>query len=173
MKARGPWTLIGALLPGLLFAIVLFVAWRVDPRFGWVAEPWRAPWPIWGVAIGGLAGLFGNVSDYRYHRQTATPLVGEPEHKSHLIALLTGGVPLFIVMAIATFASRPALLVVPAIALVGYVVFWVAYDELVFHRRRKCKRVERVYHALSTVGNATALLSWAHWVFALGVGHAR
>ena len=93
MKPRGPWTLIGALLPGLLFAIVLVVAWRVDARFGWVAEPWRAPWPIWGVAIGGLAGLIGNVSDYRYHRLGRAPLVGEPEHKSHLIALLTGGVP--------------------------------------------------------------------------------
>lgn len=171
MRPRGAWTLAGAVMPGLLFAILLFVAWRIDPRFAWVSEPWRAPWPIWGVAIGGVAGLVGNVSDYRYHRRA--PLVGEPEHKSHLLALLTGGVPLFFVMAAATFAARPALLVVPAIALVGYVVFWVAYDELVYHRRRRCKRVERIYHALSTIGNATALLSWAHWVFALGVGGAR
>ena len=169
--ARGPWTLIGAVLPGSLFAMLLVIAWRVDPRFSWVAHSWRAPWPIWGVAAGGLAGVIGSMSDYRYHRRW--PVVGEPEHKSHLIALLSGGVPLFVVMAVATLTSRPALLIVPMVALVSYIVFWVAYDELVFHRKRRCKKAERVYHALSTVGNATALLSWAHWVFAMGVGNAR
>lgn len=168
-RSGGPWTLLGAVAPGLTFAWLLAFGHFVRGEFPWLRTPWSAPWPVFVIALCGGIGLVGTVGDYRYHRAGPRVLVGAPEHKSHVLALATGGVPLAVVMAFATFDARPARFTAAAMLLAIYVTLMVAYDEFVFHRRRRCARREQTLHLLSTLGNGGAFLAWSHWVFAMGV----
>jgi len=164
--SRAPWTLCAALAPGAGFAALLTWAACRDPRFAWVLAPAGAPWPVLVIAIAGGLGAAGAIGDYRYHRAHDRPLVGEPEHRSHLMALVTGGLPLFAVMIAATLSQHRGWFVVPAMALSLYVAGWVAYDAFVFHRRRKTAPREQTFHAMTLLGNTTAFLAWAHWLWA-------
>jgi hypothetical protein len=164
-----PHALIGALIPGAAFVVLLVTASRTDARFAWVARPWTAPWPIFAIAIAGTIGLAGTVSDFVYHRRKPAPIVGPLEHRAHVLALFTGGVPLFAIMAAATLASNAMRLLVPVIVVAMSVVLWVAYDEYVFHRRRQCAPVEETFHLMANLGNAAAFLAWVQWVFVEGV----
>jgi hypothetical protein len=162
---RTPGTLLAALAPGACFLVLLLAAADGDPRFAWVAHPSSAPWPILVLAVAGIVGAGGAVGDFCFHRMHGRPLVGRPEHVSHVLALVTGGLPLFAVMACATLAQRRGPFLVPALALAAYVVVFVAYDAFVFHRRRRTGALERTFHGATTTGNGLAFLAWAHWLW--------
>jgi len=166
--SSGVATLAGAAIPGVAFGLFLLLAARIDPRFAWVTSAAKTPWPVFVIALSGTLGLCGTTADFLYHRATPTPIVGAPEHRAHLLALFTGGVPLFLTMAAATLSQRPLLFLVPVIALAISVTVWVAYDEYVFHRRRKCSRLEKTFHLMANLGNAGAFLAWVQWIFVNG-----
>lgn len=141
------------------------LASRADARFAWVARPWTAPWPVLVLAVAGTVGAAGAIGDHRHHRRHGRPLVGPLEHRSHVVALVGGGLPLFFAMCAATLAERPGPWTAPVLALAIHVVVWVAYDAFVFHRRRRTEPRERALHAMTTVGNGAAFLAWVHWVW--------
>lgn len=168
MKARHrPWALGLALLPGAMFGGLLVLVSAHDARFAFVREPSGAPWPVLVIAGAGVVGAVGAVLDHKHHRAQRGPLVGALEHRSHVFALLSA-VPLFGVMAAATWMRSPGGLLVPAFALAMHVLGWVAYDAFVFHRRRRTDAREKTFHAMTTLGNGAAFLAWVHWIWGMG-----
>ena len=96
--------------------------------------------------------------------------IGKKERRSELLALAGGGVPLFVLMALASVAARPHLFLLPVIAVLIFTAVLIAYDEFVFHRRR-CGRRETVFHRVLVFGHATAFFAWAHFCFVRGATH--
>src|SRR5438045_7954919 len=89
---------LGSMLaPPIFFAAGLLAAHLAHPRFGWVVRPTRWPWELWVLAIAGTIATAGGLGDWLFHRTFIT--VGPREHRSHLLALASGGVPLFALMA--------------------------------------------------------------------------
>jgi hypothetical protein len=165
---RTPLTLFALFVPGALFVTGLFLV-RDHPRFGWVRDLSAYPWEFWAVALfGGIATLAG-IADWRYHRSGKTT-VGAAEHRSELLALVGGGVPLFGLMAAASVIDRPALLLLPILIVVLATAVLICYDEFVFHRKR-CGSYETILHRLLVFGNGLAWLAWVHWCFVRGDGH--
>jgi hypothetical protein len=163
--ARGttrPWALVALFAPAALFGLGLFLV-RGHPRFGWLAFPAEYPWEFWAVALCGSVATAAGVADWRYHRSGKTA-IGRPEHHSELLALAGGGVPLFVLMALASVISRPAALLLPVMVVVLFTTVAICYDEFVFHRKR-CGRYETVLHRLLVFGNGLAWLAWSHWCF--------
>ena len=68
--------------------------------------------------------------DHRLHA-TLGITIGPKERKVELVALVFGGLPLFVLMAIATVTGARALLV-PVVAQTVFVAVLVAYDEARF-----------------------------------------
>jgi hypothetical protein len=165
--SHGPWALGLALLPGAMFGGLLAIASVHDARFSFVREPSRVPWPVLVIAGAGAVGVIGAVLDHRYHRGQGGPLVGPLEHRSHVVALLSA-LPLFVVMATATWMRSPGGLLVPAFALAMHVLGWVAHDAFVFHRRRRTDAREKTFHAMTTLGHGAAFLAWVHWIWGMG-----
>ncbi|MCL1475863.1 hypothetical protein [Argonema antarcticum] len=87
------------------------------------------------------------------------------ERKYELLAL-AGGVPLFILMAVASLMEKPTNFLIPVIIVVLYMTVLICYDEFLFHRR--CKPFETAMHRLLVFGNGFAWLAWAHWCFVRG-----
>ena len=158
-------SLVTMLIPGVLFTAALAVAYRFDARFGWLARPARYPWELWTIAVAGTVATVGGVGDWLFHRTFVT--VGPREHRSHLLALATGGVPLFGLMAAASVLSRPGVLLLPVLVVGLYVTGLICFDEFVFHRPR-CRPLETLFHRLLVFGNALAWLAWMNWCFARG-----
>jgi len=164
LSAHGPAALLALLVPALAFPLGL-VLLRNDARFDWLAGPQDYPWQFWVVAVCGSLATIAGVIDWRIHRSGST-VVGRREHRAHVAALAGGGIPLFLLMAVASIVARPAQLLVPVlIALIATVIF-ICYDEFLFHRR--CARGEVLAHRTLTLGNGVAFLAWAHWCFARG-----
>jgi hypothetical protein len=157
-----PWALLALFVPGILFGLGL-LAVRGHPRFGWLG-PWTdCPWEFWAIAVCGLVATAAGVADWRYHRSGKT-VIGRPEHHSELLALAGGGVPLFVLMALASVLARPAVLLLPVLVVVLFTTVAICYDEFVFHRKR-CGRYETLLHRLLVFGNGLAWLAWVHWCF--------
>ena len=159
---RPPWTLLALFVPGTLFGLSLFLL-RRDPRFVWLTHPSDYPWELWLMGVSGIVATLAGLADWRYHRSGAAVL-GGPEHRSELIALAGGGVPLFVLMSLASLVSRPALLLLPVLVVVLFTTAMICYDEFVFHRKR-CGRYETMLHRLLVFGNGIAWLTWMHWCF--------
>ncbi|MSR56630.1 MAG: hypothetical protein EXS05_03020 [Planctomycetaceae bacterium] len=160
--------MIALFMPGLLFLVGLGLV-RDLPRFAWLGDIAEFPWEIWVIALAGSMATAGGVLDWRYHRSGHT-VIGEPEHRSEAAALVSGGVPLFVLMAVASVTSRPALWLVPILVVVIYTTVLICFDEFVYHRRR-CGRYETTLHRLLVFGNGTAWLVWMHWCFVREAGH--
>lgn len=161
LSARHLSALLSLLAPPLLFATCLGIAYALLPEYAWLDRPARYPWQLWVLTIAGTIATVGGVGDWRFHRAWVT--VGPAEHRSHLLALATGGLPLFGLMVAASVASDPLRLVIPIIVVALYTATLIAYDEFVYHRRRACAPIEVVFHRLLVFGNATAWLAWLHW----------
>jgi hypothetical protein len=161
LSRHGAAALLAMLVPAVGFPLGLFVL-RDHPRFDWLGEPSSYPWEFWAVAVCGSAATLGGMLDWGFHRSGET-VVGRREHRAHLLALATGGVPLFALMAAASLSPRPVQFLLPVLITLIYTVVMVCYDEFVFHRR--CGRYESLTHRLLTVGNGLAFLAWAHWCF--------
>jgi hypothetical protein len=164
-SARYPFTLIGLFVPGLLFALGLYMV-RDHPRFTWLRALSQYPWEFWVIAVCGSLATAAGFADWTYHRSGKTA-IGAPEHHSELLALAGGGMPLFVLMAIASILKRPAVLLVPVIVVVLFTTTMICYDEFVFHRKR-CGRYETMLHRLLVFGNGLAWLAWMNWCFVRG-----
>ena len=121
----------------------------------------------------GRSPLFGTIAsigagDWLFHRSGETA-VGAREHRAHVLALGVGGIPLFLLMAVASVVARPLVLLLPVVALVIVTVVLICYDEFMFHRR--CARLETALHRMLTFGNGLAWFAWAHWCFVRGSGY--
>jgi hypothetical protein len=154
------------LAPAVLSPLGLFLL-RDDPRYAWLDDFRAYPWELWAIAVCGTTATLGGVLDWRFHRSGAT-VVGQREHRAHLLALAGGGVPLFALMAAASISPWPARFLVPVLVVLIYTVVMISYDEFVFHRR--CGRFETFTHRLLTCGNGLAFLAWAHWCFVGAAG---
>lgn len=160
-------SLLALFAPGVLFAIGLGLV-RDLPRFTWVRHVGQFPWEFWIIVITGCIATVSGVLDWRFHRSGHTA-IGEPEHRSELAALVSGGVPLFILMSAASVTHRPALWLLPILIVVIHTTVLICFDEFVYHRRR-CGRYETTLHRLLVFGNGTAWLAWMHWCFVREAG---
>jgi hypothetical protein len=162
VSRHGVAALGSMLAPAVGFPLLLLVAWQF-PRFEWLSSPARYPLELWLIAVFGTAATLGGVLDWRFHRSGETS-VGHGEHRSHVAALAGGGLPLFVLMTVASIVARPATLLLPIIVVAGATTVMICYDEFVFHRKR-CAAYETLTHRLLTLGNGAAWLAWMHWVF--------
>ena len=170
LRPRGYWrvvpselySLIGLGAPALGFGAALIWAASRYERFAWILTPSQYPWQIWVLIFSGTLATAGGLGDWIFHRRYVT--VGPKEHHSHLLALLTGGLPVFILMLIASALRDPSPLLLPIIAWVLYTAALICYDEFVFHRRR-CTPIETLFHRLLVFGNGAAWMAWMHWCF--------
>jgi hypothetical protein len=161
-RAGLPLSLVALFLPGALFGLGLLLV-RDQPRYAWVGSPWLHPWEFWVILVSGLAATVAGVLDYAYHRSGKT-VIGRPEHNSELAALAGGGVPLFVLMAVASVVSQPRWLLLPILVVVLATTVMICYDEFVFHRKR-CGAYETLLHRVLVLGNGVAWLAWCHWCF--------
>lgn len=159
---RPSWTLLALFVPGALFGMGLFLLGG-DPRFAWLAHPSAYPWELWWMGGCGTLATAAGLADWRFHRSGAAA-IGGAEHRSELVALAGGGVPLFVLMTVASVLARPALLLIPVLIVVLFTTVMIGYDEFVFHRKR-CGRYETLLHRILVFGNAAAWLAWMHWCF--------
>jgi hypothetical protein len=158
-------TLAALFLPGALFGLGLLLV-RDQPRFAWLSSLSLYPWELWVILVSGLVATTAGVLDWRYHRSGRT-VVGAAEHRSELLALAAGGVPLFVLMAVASVLPRPRVLLLPILVIVLFTAALICYDEFVFHRKR-CGAYETLLHRLLVFGNGLAWLAWTHWCFVRG-----
>ncbi|TNE49088.1 MAG: hypothetical protein EP343_13510 [Deltaproteobacteria bacterium] len=154
--------MLSMLLPGILFGAGLLWLHSHEPRFAWVLSLQKAPWEFWALMCCGVVATVGGIGDWVYHRVYVS--VGPKEHKSHLLALVTGGLPLFVLMAMASLSKHPIVYLVPVVVVVLYTTALICYDEFVFHRKR-CLPLETLFHRLLVFGNGLAWLAWFHWCF--------
>ena len=161
VSRRGPVALVLMFMPGVLLPLGLVLV-RDNPRFSWMLHVSQFPWEFWAVAIFGSLATLGGTGDWLFHRSGETA-VGAAEHQAHVLALGAGGLPLFLLMAAASLASRPLIWLLPVAAVLIVTVILICYDEFVFHRR--CGRLENLLHRMLTIGNALAWFAWAHWCF--------
>lgn len=159
-------SLFAVLAPGTLFLAGLAVLSK-DPRFLWLSDVGSYPWELWLIGVAGTAGTLGGVLDWRYHRTSV--LVGAPERRAHFLALSAGGGSVFVLLALASVRD-PLPFLVPVIAAALFTTALIAYDELVFHRRRRCGAYETVLHRTLVFGNGAAFLAWVHWCFVRSAG---
>lgn len=166
VRLRETINLVGLFAPAVLFGVGLVWLGATSPRFGWALSLTAWPWELWVLALCGVVATAGGVGDWLFHRRFVT--VGPREHHSHKLALLTGGLPMFVLMAIASVVERPQLWLLPVIVVALYTSALICYDEFVFHRRR-CTSVETVFHRLLVFGNGAAWLAWVHFSFVRGM----
>ncbi len=172
-KKGGVASLVALFVPGVLFAAGLVWLAAGDGRFGWLRDVWHLPWQLWVVAVCGVAATVGGVGDWLFHRQPERRcLISRGERRIELLALGAGGVPLFVLMALASLSAQPLNFLLPVVVLVLGITALICYDEFIYHRKR-CGRLETALHRLLVFGNGLAWLAWADWVFVRGgVSHA-
>ena len=149
------------LAPAVLFPVGLFLL-HDDPRFAWLADIRAYPFEFWVIASCGTVATVGGLLDWFLHRSGETS-VSRREHRAHVLALASGGFPIFLLLAFASVSSQPLRFLVPVLVLLIYTVVVISYDEFIFHRR--CGRLESLTHRLLTFGNGLAFLAWMHWCF--------
>ncbi|CAN5749703.1 hypothetical protein BH09MYX1_BH09MYX1_08010 [soil metagenome] len=154
-------SLAALFFPGVVFAVGMLLLARVD-RFAWLRAPGTLPWEIWAIGGFGLVATLAGVLDHRLHLRLGAK-VGPKERRVELAALVLGGIPLFVLMAIATWTHSSALLL-PVIAQTLVTATLVVYDEVRFHAHR-CGMYETVLHRVLVLGQAGALLAWIHLSF--------
>ncbi len=147
--------------PGALFALGM-VLLAQDDRFAWLRSFATLRWEIWAIGAFGGVATFAGLLDHRLHLKLGAK-VGPKERAVELAALVLGGIPLFVLMAMATF-THGAFLLLPVVAQTVFVAVLVAYDEIRFHSHR-CGTYETVLHRVLVFGQAGALLAWMHLCF--------
>ncbi len=154
-------SLAALVAPGAAFGAGILTL-STDPRFAWLKSPWTWRWEIFAIAAFGGSATFAGWLDHRFHTALGAK-VGPKERNVELAALVVGGLPLFGLMAWATWSHSLALLL-PVLAQTALIAALVLYDELKFHTRR-CGRYETMLHRVLVFGQAGALLAWMHLCF--------
>lgn len=117
---HGITALVAMLAPAVLFPLGL-VLLRNHPQFAWLDDPAAYPWELWAVAACGIGATLGGVGDWAFHRSGETT-VGLREHRAHLLALGGGGVPLFLLMALASLCRQPVIFLLPILVVLIFTV---------------------------------------------------
>lgn len=161
MRFSSYTSLILLFLPGFFFLLALYWLAFHHARFAWLLSLSQYPWEFWGIAVSGTIALIGGAGDWLFHKVYVS--VGPKEHHSHELALAAGG-SVFVLMAIASLISRPAVLLIPVVVSLLITTVLICYDEFAFHIKR-CKTFETILHRLLVFGNGAAFLFWLHWTF--------
>ena len=156
-------SLILLFLPAVLFAGLLWT-YRDHPKLGVQDALPFAPWQFILLGISGLIATVGGVLDWRYHRDPLRLKLSKKERDAEAAALGLGGLPMFVVMWLATLSERPTTYLIPIVLILIYTVVAICYDEFVFHIRR-CGKTETHYHRMLVFGNGLAWLAWFHFIF--------
>lgn len=161
-------SLFASLAPGAAFAAgLLFFAGH--PAFPELARVGSWPWQLFAMGASGLLATAAGVGDWIFHRRAGV-VIGWKERRAELLALTLGGLPMFALLAAATFAADPRPYLVPTLLVLVATTVMICFDELVYHRRR-CGRLETALHRVLVFGHAGAFLAWVHLVFVRGGFH--
>ena len=152
------------LVPALLFGLLIFVFkensnLNIDNIFPYL------PWQFLLLTIFGMIATVGGVLDWRFHRNPLNLKIPKKERDAEAAALGLGGIPMFIIMWFAMMSPTPNNYLIPILIILIYTVVVISYDEFVFHRKR-CSKIENIYHRMLVFGNGIAWMSWFHFIYA-------
>lgn len=155
-------SLIALFVPAIGMAVALGIAFR-RPGFEWFSQGlW--PWQLWVLVVSGTAATLAGIGDWLFHRLMAKCAISRKERRCELLALAGGGVPVFVMMLMASVSQRPLQWLLPVMVGVLFTTALICYDEFIFHRKR-CQKFETRLHRVLVFGNGVAWLAWAHWCF--------
>ncbi len=160
---RSYLSLILLFIPAVLFGLLLFifkenVKLQMDDKFPYL------PWQFLIITFFGSMATIGGVLDWRFHRNPLSMKIPKKERDAEAAALGLGGIPMFILMWLATMSSTPTNYLIPILIVLIYTVVAISYDEFVFHIKR-CGRLEKTYHRMLVFGNGIAWLAWFHFIY--------
>ena len=159
---RNYLSLVLLFTPGILFIIFLILLqYTTDVFFPYF--PYLQPQFIL-VGIFGLIATIGGVLDWQFHRDPLKLNISKKERDAEAKALGLGGLPMFVLMVVASFSLTPELYLIPILIVLIYTVVAICYDEFVFHIHR-CGKQETLYHRLLVFGNGAAWLCWIHYIY--------
>ena len=168
--AVGLANLLAVLAPGAAFAALLALG-AGRPGLEWL-HPLvlaRAPFELWVVAVCGAVATLCGLLDWRYHR-SGRRVVPRAEQRAECLALVGGGVPLFVAMCGASAATSPRPWLLAAVVFALFTAGAIVFDETRFHRR--CSRYETLLHRGLVGGNGLAWLAWLSWCLERDLGVA-
>ena len=158
-------SLLAMLLPPLGFFCMLLALSKLDSRYAFLIRPAEYPAELVLMILFGSIATAGGIADWAFHRIYVT--AGPNERHAHWMVLGTGGVPLFILMSLASLSDSAVNFLIPTIVVSLYTAVLICYDEFMFHWKRCCK-LETLFHRMLVFGNTIAWLSWMHWCFVRG-----
>lgn len=156
-------SLVLLLTPAVLFALFLWV-FRDADKLQLIDHPTIFPWQVWLIGIFGVIATLGGILDWRFHRDPLNMKIPPKERAAEAQALGLGGVPMFILMCLATLSATPFIYLIPILIVLIFTVVAISYDEFVFHKKR-CGKLETRYHRMLVVGNGLAWMSWIHLIY--------
>lgn len=149
--------------PPLLF-LALILIYQDHPNLHLDTVFPYLPWQFLCLGLFGIVATIGGVLDWMYHRNPLNLKIPLKEREAEAAALGLGGVPMFILLCLATLSEAPIAYLIPILIVLIYTVVMICYDEFVFHRKR-CGKRENWYHRMLVFGNGLAWLSWMHLIF--------
>lgn len=156
-------SLLFLFVPTILFAILVYVyressVLQIEHTFPYL------PWQFLVLIFFGSIATTGGILDWRFHRKVLGMKMSKKERRAEAIALGLGGIPMFIVMSLATLSPKPIIYLIPIIIILIFTVVMISYDEFVFHTKR-CGKLETIYHRMLVFGNGIAWLAWLHFIY--------
>lgn len=122
------------------------------------------PLQFYIIAVFGAIATIGGVLDWRFHRDPLKLQISKKEREAEAKALGLGGVPMFVLMWLATLSEHPTYYLIPIIIVLLYTTVAICYDEFVFHINR-CGKTETIFHRMLVFGNAIAWMAWLHFIY--------
>lgn len=156
-------SLILLFAPALLFGL-LVILYMNHPALKIQAAFPYFPWQFCLLAIAGIIATIGGVLDWRFHRNPLNMKIPAKEREAEAFALGLGGLPMFVLMWLATISEKPSYYIIPIMIVLIYTVVAISYDEFVFHIKR-CGKIENRYHRMLVFGNGIAWLAWFHFIY--------
>ena len=111
-------SLVSMFTPGMLFALGMLYLAATNEKFQWLLSPARYPVELWIIACFGSIASVGGIGDWIFHRIFVA--AGPKERQAHLLALASGGIPLFVLMAVASIIANPLQLLIPILCVLIY-----------------------------------------------------
>jgi len=162
-RVRNYVSLVLLFAPAVLFGVLLlFYQEELRQKYGFPFP--RLPLQFFVLAVAGLVATLGGVLDWRYHRDPLKLKLSKKERDAEAAALGLGGLPMFVLMWLATMSNKPTFWLIPIIIVLIYTVVAICYDEFVFHIHR-CGKTETRYHRILVFGNGLAWLAWFHFIY--------
>lgn len=162
-RCRPYVSLVLLLVPPALFGLLL-VLFQHNTRLRLSSGFPYLPWQFVVVGVAGAVATLGGMLDWRYHRNPLNMKIPQKERDAEAAALGLGGVPMFVLMSLATLRADSRVWLIPIVVVLIYTVVAISYDEFVFHRKR-CGPVENTYHRMLVFGNGLAWLAWFHFIY--------